>query len=170
MMQNLMMTKYYLIGLKQSTEKDALNLKKDVLVVDYNPEIIKKLIREKIPCIYGDTGDIEILERLNLRHAYMIISTVPDKADNMLLIKKTRQVNKRAILIVTANQLEDALKLYDAGADYVIMPHFLGGEHVSVMVEDFTDNVKKIIETKVKHIEELKHRQSLGHEHPKHHH
>ncbi len=82
--------------------------------------------------------------------------------------KKTRQVNTRAIIIVTANQLEDALKLYDIGADYVIMPHFLGGEHVSVMVEDFTDNVNKIIETKVKHIEELRHRQDLGHEHPKH--
>jgi Kef-type K+ transport system membrane component KefB len=144
-------------------------MKKDLLVVDYNPEVIKHLIREKIPCIYGDAGDIEILDRLNLRYAYMIISTIPDTTDNLLLIKKTRQVNKRAILIVTASQLEDALKLYDAGADYVIMPHFLGGEHVSVMIEDFTANVNKIIETKVKHIEELKHRRDLGHEHPKHH-
>jgi len=152
-----------------SISRTLRNMKRDLLIVDYNPEVIKRLIREKIPCIYGDVGDIEILDRLNLKYAYMIVSTVPDKADSLLLINKTRQVNKRAILIVTASQLEDALKLYDAGADYVIMPHFLGGEHVSVMIEDFTGNVNKMIETKVKHIEELKHRQNLGHEHPKHH-
>lgn len=151
-----------------SISRTLRKMRKDLLVVDFNPEIIKKLIKEKIACIYGDSGDIEVLERLNLKYAYMVISTVPDKADNILLIKKTRQVNKRAIIIVTANQLEDALNLYDVGADYVIMPHFLGGEHVSVMVEDFTGNVNKIIETKIKHIEELRHRQDLGHEHPKH--
>ena len=161
---------YILLGhdrIGYSISKTLRKMKRDMLVVDFNPEIVKKLIKEKISCIYGDVGDVEILERLNLKHAYMVISTVPEKTDTMLLIKKTRQVNTRAILIVTANHLEDALKFYDAGADYVIMPHFLGGEHVSVMIEDFTDNVNKIIETKVKHIEELKHRQGLGHEHPK---
>ncbi len=152
-----------------SIAKTLRNMKRELFVVDYNPEVIKHLIKERIPCIYGDIGDIEILERLNLKSVYMVISTVPDKTDNLLVIKKTREVNKTALIIVTASQLDDALKLYDSGADYVIMPHFLGGEHVSVMIEDFTGNVNKIIETKVKHIEELKHRQDMGHEHPKHH-
>jgi voltage-gated potassium channel Kch len=144
-------------------------LKKKLLVVDFNPEIIRKLINKKIPCIYGDIGDVEVLERLNLKEAQMVISTVPTKRDNLLLIKKTKEQNKKALVFVTSSQVEDALKLYDAGADYVILPHFLGGEHVSLLIEDFTVDIKKIIETKVNHIKELKKRRALGHEHPPHH-
>ena len=144
-------------------------LKKKLLVVDFNPEVIRELIDKKIPCIYGDVGDLEILERINLKNAKMVISTVPTRRDNLLLIKKTKEKNKKAIVFVTASQVEGALKLYDIGADYVILPHFLGGEHVSLLIEDFTADIKKIIETKVNHIKELKKRKDLGHEHPPHH-
>ena len=144
-------------------------LKKKLLVVDFNPEVIRKLIDEKIPCIYGDVGDLEVLGRLNLREAKMVISTVPKKRDNLLLIKKTKEENKKVVVFVNASHVEDALRLYDAGADYVLLPHFLGGEHVSLLIEDFTGDIKKIIDTKIKHIKELKTRRELGHEHPAHH-
>jgi len=144
-------------------------LKKKLLVVDFNPEVIVDLINEKIPCIYGDIGDSETLERINLKGAEMVISTVPMKRDNLLLIKKTKERNKKAVIFVTSTQIENALKLYDAGADYVILPHFLGGEHVSLLIEDFTVDINSIIKTKVNHIEDLKKRRTLGHEHPAHH-
>lgn len=153
-----------------SISRKIRKMKKNLLVVDYNPEIIRHLIREKIPCIYGDIGNLEILERLNLKNAKMVISTVPDIMDNLLLIKKTREKNKNAVIMVTANQVEEALTLYDAGADYVILPHFLGGEHVSLLIEEFTTgDVNKIIETKLNHIKELQERRKIGHEHPKYH-
>ena len=144
-------------------------MKKKLLVVDFNPEVIRKLIDEKIPCIYGDVGDLEILERINLRTASMVISTVPKKRDNLLLIKKTKEENKKTLVFVTTSHIENALKLYDAGADYVVLPHFLGGEHVSLLIENFTEDINKIIETKVSHIKELKKRRILGHEHPVNH-
>ncbi|OIO63190.1 hypothetical protein COY26_02085 [Candidatus Woesearchaeota archaeon CG_4_10_14_0_2_um_filter_33_10] len=141
-------------------------IKKSLLIVDFNPDVIKRLIAGKIPCMYGDVGDSEVLERLELNKAEMVISTVPEEQDNLLLIKKTKDVNKKALIFVTANQVEEALKLYDAGADYVILPHLLGGEHVSILLEDFTGNINKILETKLKHIDELHQRRKLGSEHP----
>ncbi len=99
----------------------------------------------------------------------MVISTIPSSKVNKLLTEKVKEVNKKAIIYVTATSVEKALKLYDAGADYVILPHFLGGEHVSLLIEEFSADVGKIIENKLRHIKELKHRQSIGHEHPKHH-
>ncbi len=143
-------------------------MKKRLFVVDFNPEIIRKLINEKIPCIYGDLGDAEVLERLNLKEAKMIISTIPTKKDNLLLIRKTKEQNKKAVVFVTSNNVDSALKLYNAGADYVILPHFLGGEHVSLLIENIEDDFKKILSTKLSHIEELNKRKSLGHEHPRH--
>ncbi|MBA3064321.1 sodium:proton exchanger, partial [Candidatus Woesearchaeota archaeon] len=149
-----------------SIVKTVQKMKKGLLIVDFNPDVIKGLIARKIPCIYGDVADLEILERLGLDKAEMVISTVPEEQDNLLLINKTKEVNKKALIFVTANQVEEALTLYDAGADYVILPHLLGGDHVSILLEDFTGDINKILETKLKHIDELHKRRELGHEHP----
>lgn len=148
--------------------KSLKRMKKSHIVVDFNPETIKKLIAEKVPCIYGDVGDIEILERLKLKDSSMVISTVPNKSDNLLLLHEAKKSNKSVIVFVTGNQIEEALELYDAGADYVILPHFLGGEHVSLILETFGSNLRKVIENRVKHVEELKKRHALGHKHPAH--
>ncbi len=164
---NVIMCGHNRIG--YSISRTITKLHKKMLVVDYNPEIIKMLIRKKISCIYGDAGDVEVLERLPFDEAEMIISTIPSSRVNKLLIEKIKEVNKDAAIYVTASEVEKALKLYDAGADYVILPHFLGGEHVSLMIEEFSENVGKIIEHRLKHIKELKHRQRIGHDHPKHH-
>ena len=149
-----------------SIVRTVQKMKKSLLIVDYNPDVIKRLIARKIPCIYGDIGDSEILARIGLNKARMVISTVPEEQDNLLLIKKTKEVNKKGLIFVTANQVDEALTLYDAGADYVILPHFLGGEHVSILLEDFTGDINKILETKLKHIDELHRRRKLGREHP----
>ncbi|MBU1205000.1 MAG: cation:proton antiporter [Nanoarchaeota archaeon] len=149
-----------------SIVKTVQKMKKSLLIVDFNPDVIKRLIARKVPCIYGDVADSEILGRLGLDKAEMVISTVPEEQDNLLLIKKTKDVNKKALIFVTANQVDEALTLYDAGADYVILPHLLGGDHVSILLEDFTGDINKILETKLKHIDELQRRRKLGREHP----
>ena len=151
-----------------SIMRSLRKMKKAHIVVDFNPEIIKKLISEKVPCLYGDVGDIELLERLNLKDSSMVISTVPNKNDNLLLIHEAKKSNKKVIVFATGSQIEEALELYDAGADYVILPHFLGGEHASLILESFGSNLKKLLENKIRHIEELSKRHSIGHEHPMH--
>lgn len=155
-----------------SIRRTLHKMKKTLLVIDFNPDLIKRLIREKIPCMYGDIGDIEILERVNFKDAHIVISTVPVTHDNLLLLNKVKHKNHKATIFVTASHVDEALELYDAGADYVILPHFLGGDHVSLMLEDVTVDINKLLANKINHIEELQMRKQLGHEHPKqnHHH
>ena len=146
------------------------DIKKKTFVVDFNPDIVRKLVKEKVPCMYGDIGDIDIIERLNIEDAEMIISTFPGIDANMFLLRQARERNKKAVIILTANKVEGALKLYDAGADYVILPHFLGGEHVAFLLQDVSVDIKNLLKAKVEHIKELHRRRALGHEHPEHHH
>lgn len=54
------------------------------------------------------------------------------------------------------------------GADYVVLPHFLGGEHVADLLGESYLNPKHIHYTKMRHIRELAVRMEAGHEHPKH--
>ncbi len=146
-----------------------VKLKRKFMVIDYNPEIIKKLIRQKIPCLYGDAGNIEILEKLDFKNLKYLISTIPDRSTSLLLIKKARQASQSVIIFVMAYQVDDALLLYKAGADYVVLPHFLGGHHASVLLEEASKDVSKLIKRKLQHIKELNSRKMLGHEHPRNH-
>ncbi len=143
------------------------HVKNKVLVVDYNPEIIAQLVKEGYHCIYGDVADEEIMARMNLPQIQMLISTVPELADNQLLIKKVQNANKRAKIIVTAADIDDALKLYHHGADYVILPHFLGGEHVSQLINEVHEGKRTLHEEKKKHIFHLHERKGIGHTHPR---
>jgi Kef-type K+ transport system membrane component KefB len=140
--------------------------KEDVLVIDFNPEIIGKMVKDGYHCIYGDVTDEEIIERMRLSKIDMLISTIPGFKDNSLLIRKIRTSNKRAKVIVTSGSVEEALKLYEAGADYVVLPHFLGGEHVSHLITKFKRNKHSLKEEKRGHIHHLKNRKKVGHQHP----
>jgi len=142
-------------------------LKKKFLVVDYNPETTLKLAKKKIECRYGDVDDDEFLNALNLTKTKMIVSTIPEFETNLLLINKIRQINKDAIVIVVSHNIKEATTLYDHGATYVIMPHFLGGSHASMMIHKHGLNLNEFLNEKRKHLRQLKTRKKLGYEHPK---
>ena len=142
-------------------------LKKKFLVVDYNPETTLELSKIKIECRYGDVDDEEFLNALNLSKVKMVVSTIPEFETNLLLTKKIRQINKKTIIIAVSHQIKEANILYDNGATYVIMPHFLGGSYASMMISKNGLNINKFLEEKKKHLKQLKTKRELGYEHPK---
>jgi Trk K+ transport system NAD-binding subunit len=81
-----------------------------------------------IPCIYGDYMNKEVLEKANLSNAEIIISTITDLEDNLVLIKEVKKVNNKARVFIVARRISEAFKLYDAGADYVILPKIISGK------------------------------------------
>jgi len=140
--------------------------KKKYLVVDYNPETVKKLTKQGIRCIYGDAEDAEFLQDIKLAQADLVISTIPDKEVNLLLLNKIRRTNEHSVVILTAHQIRDAFDLYEDGADYVILPHFLGGEYTAALIEHAKTSKMRYREEKRKQIESLEKRKLNGHEHP----
>jgi Kef-type K+ transport system membrane component KefB/Trk K+ transport system NAD-binding subunit len=170
--KNLMNKEYYamLFGYNRigfSILNALKKFNKKYLVVDFNPEIISGLSKLGIPSLYGDVDDVHLLNDLPLNKLHIAISTVPDCETNSLLIDLIRKVNKKAIIIVRAHSIDDALELYKKGANYVLTPHFLGGEYVSNMILDLKDNEKKYEEEKEKHIKMLKETAKKGEEHPR---
>ncbi len=141
-------------------------IKKNYLVVDFNPDTISDLTKFRIPCLYGDIDDMEFLAELPLEKIQLAISTIPDFETNFLLIESVRIVNPKAIIIVRAHSIEDALKLYRKGASYVLTPHFLGGEYIAKMVKELDTDKKEYKEEKEKHIKTLKKMLARGQEHP----
>ncbi|MBU1104063.1 MAG: cation:proton antiporter [Nanoarchaeota archaeon] len=146
-----------------SLEKAFKKMKKKFLVVDNNPETILRLAKAKVDCRYGDAEDCELLDDLPLEKAKMIISTIPDLATSLLLIEKIRAVNKKIILIVVSHQIEESLQLYEAGATYVITPHFFGGLHTAQLIDRCGFDKKEFVKEGSKNAHELLKRQVEGH-------
>lgn len=120
----------------------------------------------KIPALYGDSYDADLLEDLPLDKIHLAISTIPDFETNTLLIESIRMKNDKAIIIVRAHQIEEALELYEKGASYVLTPHFLGGEYVAKMITELEVKKMGYRKEKDKHIKMLKERLSRGDIHP----
>jgi Kef-type K+ transport system membrane component KefB len=140
--------------------------KRKCLVVDYNPEIVSDLKKFKIPVAYGDVYDSEFLGELPLKNVKIVVSTIPDVGTSSVLIRAVKRINKNVVVIVRANQIDDALELYKVGADYVLTPHFLGGEYVSNMIKDFGASSLDYKVEKEKHLKMLHERKNLGQRHP----
>lgn len=106
----------------------------DYAAVDFDPTKIDKFSKDKIRSFFGDASDIEFLRGLPLESAKYIISTIPSPEDQLLLIKFVRQVNPKAIMIASLYHKKHLAALYDAGANYVILPHLLGGAWAAKVV------------------------------------
>lgn len=131
-------------------------LKKDQLViVDFNPAIVNSLTAEGYNSVYGDISDHELLEDLNVTDAKLIISTVFDFEDNLTFIRYLKDRNYDGPIIVTAYWAADAIKLYEGGASYVVVPELVGGKHLARMIADFWQNLSDINISKDKYFKEL---------------
>ena len=144
--------------------------KRKYLVVDFDPVIIEQLEAGKHPSLFGDVADHEFLDSINFETAKMIVSTIPDLETNLLLIRTTDKKNPKIIRIVTAHQINEARALYDAGATYVLMPHFLGGEYSASLIDKHEFDIEQFLALGKRHVEHLEKRSRLGHEHPKYSH
>ncbi len=142
------------------TFKDLGN---EFLVIDYDPEVIKRLTELGINCRYGDADDNEFLDELNLPKAKMVISSIPDFETNQFIVAKIRETSKDTVIMMISHEVDEAIDLYDAGATYVITPHFLGGKYASMLIAKYGFDVKKFVTEKEKHIKELEKRRELGH-------
>ena len=129
------------------------------LVVDYNPEAIKKLQEQEIPHAYGDAEDAEFLDDIYFGKVKMIVSTIPDVDTNKLLVEKLSNTNPKAISIVLSHDAKQTKELYAKGASYVITPIFLGAQYASHMISKHGFDAKSFIEEKERHLQYLARRE-----------
>ncbi|PIR69609.1 MAG: sodium:proton exchanger [Candidatus Niyogibacteria bacterium CG10_big_fil_rev_8_21_14_0_10_46_36] len=125
-----------LFGFHRTGKSVATELPKDeFLVIDFDPEVIQRLRKKNIACVFGDMRDSLVLDEAGVRQASVVISTNPDLEDNLVLLQHLRRTKKRPSIIVRARTDFDADALYRAGAHYVILPHFTTGKYIGKAVK-----------------------------------
>ena len=111
------------------------DMKQRYLVVDYDPEVIDSLEEQGIRHAYGDATDEEFLEEINMGRSQMVVSTMTDNATNLALLGYIRHHNQKTSFICHADNYTEAAELYEHGASYVSLPHYIGSERVSSFIK-----------------------------------
>ncbi len=124
-----------LIGYHRTGESLAHYLPtKDLIIVDFDPEVTKRLEHSGREYIFGDISDPEIFDQIVSYKTRLVISTTPDPEDNFGLIHRLKKLRKRPGIVVRADTESDALQFYAAGADYVLVPHLASGHQLGKML------------------------------------
>lgn len=130
-------------------------MKKKYVVVDYDPEVIDNLEHQQINYIYGDVTDLEMLDELNMASAKLVVSTVSDHDTNLFLARWLEKVNPHAVFVCAAENATQASELYEEGAAYVMMPHYIGSEKIGSFIKRNGFNKTEFKRFKEKHLQYL---------------
>lgn len=109
--------------------------KQDFVVIEYDKEVIEKYSDEYV-FVEGDANEDETLREAGIEKAKYLITALPNDATNLFVVLSARQLNKQLFIISRASQLTSQRKLELAGADKVIMPDRIGGDHMASLVVD----------------------------------
>jgi voltage-gated potassium channel len=130
---------------KQAAKK-LLTHKRSFVVVESNKEIIDKHQNEDILFVLGNANEDEVLQLAGIERAKCLISALPNDSDNVFVVLSARQMNNTARIISRASNESSYSKLKLAGANNVILPDKIGGDHMASLVVvpdllEFIDNL-----------------------------
>ncbi len=114
-----------------ATRLNAYN--KPFVVIERDREVIDKY-EDEVLFIEGDASEDDVLLTAGIEKAQYLISALPDDAANLMVVLSARQLNQRLFIISRASLINSQKKLELAGANKVIMPDKIGGDHMASLV------------------------------------
>ncbi len=130
---------------KQAVSK-LLQYDKEVVVIENDEKMIEELDEADITYIKGDAVKDEVLQQAGLKNAANLITTLPSDADNLFVVLSARQQNKNLNIVSRASDDTTDNKLRIAGANNIIMPDKIGGDHMAslIVTPDIIEFVDKL--------------------------
>ena len=143
---------------KQATRK-LTAYKKQFVVIEKDKEMEERLRLDNVPYVIGNANEDETLLTAGVDRAACFISALPNDADNLFVVLSARQLNTKINIISRASNESSYDKLKFAGANNVILPDKIGGDHMASLVVvpglmEFIDNLSIVGKSDI-NIEEI---------------
>jgi hypothetical protein len=111
----------------------------DLLVIDFNPNVIAELRRRGIQCVYGDVAHIDTLQHAHIAAARLVVSTITDDilrgTSNLRILKNVRHLNPSAHVVLASDHIPQALRFYEEGADFVYVPRLHSAREMARLLQ-----------------------------------
>ena len=97
------------------------------LVIDSDAGRVEALNKQGVPTLYGDAANAEVLNHAGLRHARLLVITIPEEAATEVIVCSAREQAPNLPMIVRAITAPGIKRLNELGAQQVIHPELEGG-------------------------------------------
>jgi len=130
---------------KQTAKKLAAH-HRDFVVIEKDEHVTQKNSDSNISFVLGNANEDEVLLRAGINNASCLISALPNDSENVFVVLSARQLNPNMRIISRASDESTYSKLKLAGANNVILPDRIGGDHMASLVVvpdllEFVDNL-----------------------------
>jgi Kef-type K+ transport system membrane component KefB len=133
-------------SLLYSIEKQNPEMKRKIAVIDFNPDVYQELNRRGVKSHFGDLANTGTLTEVGIEKVKVVVSTIPDTilkgTSNIQLLTYAKRVNPNARVVVTAESVKSAQDLWNAGADFVILPHFSAADSLAPLLQGLLSEEK----------------------------
>jgi monovalent cation:H+ antiporter-2, CPA2 family len=109
------------------------------IIIEMNPETVRRERKSGEPIFYGDATQEEILIHANIQEARIIVVVINDPAAVRRITTLAHRLNPRAQIIVRTRYVSELQPLFELGADDVVPEEF------ETSVEIFTLVLKKYL-------------------------
>ncbi|MFI1745726.1 potassium channel family protein [Thalassobellus sediminis] len=143
----------------KQTVRKLLAHNRSFVIIEKNKEMEERLQFDDVPYVIGNANEDEVLIQAGVDRASNFISALPNDADNLFVVLSARQINKDINIISRASNESSYDKLKFAGANNVILPDKIGGDHMASLVVvpglmEFIDNLSIVGKSNI-NIEEV---------------
>ncbi|MFQ5465869.1 MAG: cation:proton antiporter [Thermodesulfobacteriota bacterium] len=94
------------------------------LVVDISMEMVKEAKKEGHRAYYGDTSHPEIMKKMGVERAKMVVVAISDPISTRRMVKVARDLNRAMTIVVRTRYIREVEELYTLGANQVIPEEF----------------------------------------------
>jgi len=115
-----------LIGLGtygSAVAKHLRERRKQVLGIDFDPQIIRRWQDVEEDVFYGDAADPELLQQIPIDRCRWIVSTLRNRGVNLRLLQALRERGFKGRVAVAVRDETDVRSLNEAGADAILRPY-----------------------------------------------
>lgn len=93
-------------------------------ILELNPDVVAGARRDQEPIIFGDATRADLLHRVHIEHAHVVVVAISDAAATRRIVAVIRQLNPHATVIVRTRYVAEIDTLYRLGATEVIPEEF----------------------------------------------
>src|ERR1700687_867424 len=110
-----------------------------ILVIDFNPTVMRELRHRGISCIYGDVAHADTLRHAGIEEAKLVVSSITDDilrgTSNLRMLRNIRATCPNAKVMLTTEHIPQALLFYEAGAEFVYIPRLHSAPQIATVLK-----------------------------------
>jgi len=129
------------------------------ILVEGNPDRVHEARKNRIRVIYGDAANEEVMRRAGVGRARAVIVSFYDPVGMRQIIRLVQRLNADLLTAVRTRYEGDLPRLYEAGADIVVMEEWEASHELNrVVLKHFNISKDRIAH----HLERIRNRKELA--------